>query len=78
MKNASGHKGENECQQKKWTQDTQHYLHKTCNYSVGSFWKFHVLIMQNNSKEMCQKSVLLFSFPLLLSITRFILSLSKL
>ena len=28
-------------------------------YVVGSFWKFHIVIMQNSGKEMYKKSVLL-------------------
>ena len=34
----------------------QHFLHKTC--KVGSFWKFHVAVVQNNGKEMYKTSEL--------------------
>ena len=30
----------------------RHFLHKTCNYIVGSFWKFHLVVVKNNGKEM--------------------------
>ena len=30
----------------------RHFLHKTCNYIVGSFWKFHLVVFKNNRKEM--------------------------
>ena len=55
-------------------------------HTLGSFWKFHVVVVQNNGKEMYQKSVLHvpscfllirptdilpFSLPSPLSITRF-------
>ena len=30
----------------------RHFLHKTCNYIVGSFWKFHLVVVKNNRKEM--------------------------
>ena len=30
----------------------RHFLHKTCNYVVGSFWKFHLVVVKNNGKEM--------------------------
>ena len=34
----------------------QRFLHKTCNSEVsGSFWKFHVVVVQNNGKEMHKK-----------------------
>ena len=44
MINASGHLGENERQWKKSEQE--------------SFWKFHVVFVQNNGKEMYKESVL--------------------
>ena len=43
MRNASVHQGENEWQWKKREQEH------------GSFWKFHVVFVQNNSKEMFKK-----------------------
>ena len=46
MRNASVHQGENERQWKKREQEH------------GSFWKFHVVVVQNNGKEMFKKSVL--------------------
>ena len=37
----------------------RHFLHKTFNYIVGSFWKFHLVVVKNKGKEMLvQKSVL--------------------
>ena len=30
----------------------RHFLHKTCNYTVGSFWKFYVVVVQNSGQEM--------------------------
>ena len=43
MRNASVHQGENERQWKKREQEH------------GSFWKFHVVVVQNNGKEMFKK-----------------------
>ena len=37
---------------KKSEQDVRHFLHKTCNYTVGSFWKFYVVVVQNSGQEM--------------------------
>ena len=34
-------------------EQVRHFLHKT-----GSFWKFLVVVVQNNGKEMYKKSVL--------------------
>ena len=34
---------------KKEPEHIQHFLHKTCN------WKFHVVVVQNNGKEMYKK-----------------------
>ena len=48
MRNASVHQGENS--------EQRHFLHKTCN--PGSFWQFHVVVVQNNDNEMYKKSVL--------------------
>ena len=48
MRNASGHQGEKS--------EQRHFLHKTCN--PGSFWQFHVVVVQNNDNEMYKKSVL--------------------
>ena len=48
MRNASVHQGENS--------EQRHFLHKTCN--PGSFWKFHVVVVQNKDNEMYKKSVL--------------------
>ena len=46
--------GENERQWKKSEREhVRHFLHKKCN------WKFHVVVVQNNVKEMYKKSVLL-------------------
>ena len=73
MRNASVHQGENEWQWKKREQEHE------------SFWKFHVVFVQNNSKEMfkkvcCTRKVVIlltgpiffpFSQPSPLSITRF-------
>ena len=73
MRNTSVHQGENERQWKKREQEH------------GSFWKFHVVVVQNNGKEMfkkvcCTRKVILliepiiffpFSLPSPLSITRF-------
>ena len=57
MRNASGHQGENERQWKKSEQKhVRHVLKKTCNQK--SFWKFHVVVVQNNGKEMFKESVL--------------------
>ena len=33
-----------------------HFLHKT--WKPGSFWTFHVVVMQNNGKEIYKKSLL--------------------
>ena len=33
------------------------FLHKTC-IKLSSFWKFHVVVVQNNGKEIYKKSVL--------------------
>ena len=43
MRNTSGYQGKNERKRKK---------------KLGSFWKFYVVIVQNNGKEMYKKSVL--------------------
>ena len=52
MTNACGHQNENERRKKKSEQEhVRHFLHK-------SFWKFHDVVVQNNSKEMYKKSVL--------------------
>ena len=57
MKFCSGHQGENERQWKKSEQEhVQHFLHKTC--KLGSFWKFHVAVVQKNGKEMYKTSEL--------------------
>ena len=55
MRNASSH----QCKEKMSGSDkksegehVRHFLHKK------TFWKFHVLVMQNNGKEMYKKSVL--------------------
>ena len=47
----------------KWSESEHehvwHFLHKTRNEEVpGSFWKFHVVVVQTNGKEMYKKSVL--------------------
>ena len=57
MRNARGHKGKNELHWKKSEQaHIQNFLHKTC--QLGSFWKFHVVAVQNNGDEMYKKGVL--------------------
>ena len=46
--------GENERQWKKSEREhVRHFLKKR----VRSFWKFHVVVVQNNGKEMYKKSV---------------------
>ena len=37
--------------EKKTHEHVRHFLHKTCD----SFWKFHVVVVQNNGKEMYEK-----------------------
>ena len=50
MRNASGHRGENERQWKKQTNK------QTMNKNTpGSFWKFHLVVVQNSVKEMYEK-----------------------
>ena len=45
---------ENERQRKRSEREhVRHFLRKTCN-----FWKFHVVVVQNNGKEMQKTSVL--------------------
>ena len=56
MKNGRGHQGENESQRKKVNRNT--YNISSINVSLGSFCKFHVIVVQNNGKEMYIKSVL--------------------
>ena len=65
IRNASGHQmqGENERHARQWKKSEQghvrNFLHKTWNrLQAGSFWKFHVVVVQNNGKEMYKKSVL--------------------
>ena len=46
----------------KWTESERehvwHFLHKTRNEEVpGCFWKFHVVVVQNNGKKKCTKKV---------------------
>jgi len=53
MRNAGGHLGENK----------RHWKVNKSTYDIpsikrGSFWKFHVVVVQNNSKEMYKKRVL--------------------
>ena len=55
--------GENERHARQWKKSEQghvrNFLHKTWNQlQAGSFWKFHVVVVQNNGKEMYKKSVL--------------------
>ena len=50
MRNASGHRGENERQWKKKKQ-----TNKLSKNTLGSFWKFHVVVVQNNVTEMYKK-----------------------
>ena len=45
MRNTSGHQGEKS--------EQRHFFHKTCN--PGSFWQFHVVLVQNNDNEMYKK-----------------------
>ena len=45
MRNTSGHQGEKS--------EQRHFFHKTCN--PGSFWQFHVVVVQNNDNEMYKK-----------------------
>ena len=55
MRNSSGHQymqGENECSEKKVNENTYDI---SC---IKSFWKFHVVVVQNNGKEMYKTSVL--------------------
>ena len=47
MRNASGHRGENERQWKR-----KQTMNKN---TLGSFWKFHVVVVQNNVTEMYKK-----------------------
>ena len=55
IRNASGHLGENERQWKKSEQEhVRHFLHKTCNQEASG--NIHVLVVQNNSKEMLKES----------------------
>ena len=64
------------------------FLHKTCNYIVGSFWKFHLVVVKNNGKEMLVKKSVLHmqscffdsspALPSPLSIIRFYILLNKL
>ena len=64
MRNASRHQGENERQRKKGEQERiQHFLHKTY---PEAFWKFHVVVVQNNSKEIYKNSVLYMQVAFLL------------
>ena len=66
----------------------RHFLHKTCNYIVGSFWKFHLVVVKNNGKEMLVKKGVLHmqsyffdsspALPSPLSIIRFYILLNKL
>ena len=49
MRNASGHRGENERQ---WKKKQTNKLSKN---TLGSFWKFHVVVVQNNVTEMYKK-----------------------
>ena len=50
MRSASGHRGENERQWKKKKQ-----TNKLSKNTLGSFWKFHVVVVQNNVTEMYKK-----------------------
>ena len=49
MRSASGHRGENERQWKK------NQTNKVSKNTLGSFWKFHVVVVQNNVTEMYKK-----------------------
>ena len=51
MRNASGHRGENERQWKR-KQTNKQTMNKN---TLGSFWKFHVVVVQNNVTEMYKK-----------------------
>ena len=56
MKNFNGHQGENERAVKKMRQEhVRHFFHKTLCIQAESFWKFHVVVVQNNAKEMYKK-----------------------
>ena len=60
MWNASGHQGEvkmSDSEKKKSEREHErHLLHK--NVQLRIFWKFHVVVVQKNGKEMYKKVVL--------------------
>ena len=53
MRNASSHQGENERQWKK--QQTKRNTYKISSLIKHVTWKFHVVVMQNNNREMYKK-----------------------
>ena len=58
MRNASGHqwKVKMSDREKSEREHVRHFLHKAS--KLRSFWKFHVVVVQNSGKEMYKKSVL--------------------
>ena len=54
MRNASGLQGENERQRKKNRSETNTTFPPQKVY-LGRFWKFHVVVVQNNGKDIAQK-----------------------
>ena len=89
-RNASSHqcKGKRAALKKSEREHVRPFLHKTCNYIVGSFWKFHLVVVKNNGKEMLVKKSVLHmqssffdsspALPSPLSIIRFYILLNKL
>ena len=62
MRNASGHqcKVKMSGEKKSERQNLRHslYIKRVTKMFLPSFWKFHVVVVQNNGKEMYKKSVL--------------------
>ena len=54
MRNASGH----QCKVKMSGSEKKSEQKRVRHFLQRSFWKFHVVVMQNNGKEMYKKSVL--------------------
>ena len=54
MRNASGH----QCKEKMGGSEKKVNENTYDIFSIKSFWKFHVVVVKNNGKEMYKKSVL--------------------
>ena len=60
MRNASGHQCKMKMSGSEKKSEREHVRHSfiKCVTKIRSFWKIHVVVVQNNGKEMYKKSVL--------------------